>query len=153
MGAAGYFYLALLVLVLIPFVVLPSEHKAIPNWLYLTFAACGVAGAIALGGWSAALLSATAAIGCLILATAAVSALQSRTGSRILTGGQIKLLAAGGTWLGVGGSIAMVVLATITLFLVAAVQRMGAVSRRPDASVIVAVVIVSVAMQQQLSGM
>jgi prepilin signal peptidase PulO-like enzyme (type II secretory pathway) len=79
--------------------------------------------------------------------------LRLRTRARILTGGQIKLLSAGGTWLGVSGSVAMIVVAVFALFLIAAFQRMGAVRRRPDASAIVAVAIVSVAMQQNLPGM
>jgi prepilin signal peptidase PulO-like enzyme (type II secretory pathway) len=151
--AAGYFYLAFLILVLMPVVVLPWEGQTAPGWLYLVLAGCGLAIAVVQGGIPAFLLSCAAGLGCLVVAGCTVTMLRLRTRARILTGGQIKLLSAGGTWLGVSGSVAMIVVAVFALFLIAAFQRMGAVRRRPDASAIVAVAIVSVAMQQNLPGM
>ncbi|HUD27763.1 MAG TPA: hypothetical protein VMQ93_02755, partial [Novosphingobium sp.] len=124
-----------------------------PDWLYLVLAGCGIACAAAQGGSAAFVLSCVAGFGCLVLATCAVSLLRSRTRARILTGGQIKLLAAGGTWLGVSGAAIMIVIAGLVIFLIAMFQRAGAVRRRPDASAIVAVAILSVALQQQLPGM
>jgi len=153
MDAAGYFYLALLILVLIPVVVLPWEGRTPPDWLYIVIAGCGLAGAVALGGPFALARSCAAGLGCLLVAGGAITVLRSRTRARILTGGQIKLLAAGATWLGVNGTMAMIAVAAFILFLIAAFQRAGAVRRRPDASAIVAVAIVSVAMQQHLPGM
>ena len=153
MDAAGYFYLALLVLVLIPVVILPWEGHTPPDWLYIVLAACGLTGAMLLGGLPALALSCAAGLGCLVLAGGAVTLLRARTRLRILTGGQIKLLSAGSTWLGVNGALAMVVVALFTLFVIAAFQRAGAVRRRPDASAIVAMAIVSVAMQQHLPGL
>lgn len=153
MEAAGYFYLALLILVLMPVVVLPWEGRTTPDWLYLVLAGCGLAGALALGGLPGLARACAASLGSLIVASGAVTLLRSRTRLRVLTGGQIKLLAAGATWLGVDGALAMVLVAVFTLFLIAAFQRAGAVRRRPDASAIVAVAIVSVAMQQHLPGM
>lgn len=153
MDAAGYFYLALLILVLMPVVVLPWEGRTTPDWLYLVLAGCGLAGAALLGGPTGLARACAAGLGCLLVAGCAVTVLRSRTRLRVLTGGQIKLLAAGATWLGVSGAMAMIAVAGFTLFLIAAFQRTGAVRRRPDASAIFAVAIVSVAMQQHLSGM
>jgi prepilin signal peptidase PulO-like enzyme (type II secretory pathway) len=153
MDAAGYFYVALLILVLMPLVVLPWEGRIPPDWLYILLAGCGLAGAFVLGGMPALLLSCAAGIGCLLVAGGAVTLLRARTRLRILTGGQIKLIAAGATWLGVTGALVMIAVAVLVLFLIALVQRAGAVRRRPDASAIVAVAIVSVAMQQHLLGM
>lgn len=153
MEAAGYFNLALLILVLVPVVVLPWEGRTTPDWLYLMLAAGGLAGAAIQGGLPAFALSCAAGLGCLIVAGCAITVLRSRTRARILTGGQIKLLAAGATWLGLGGAAAMIAVAVFVLFLIAAFQRMGAVRQRPDASAIFAVAIVSVAMQQYLPGM
>lgn len=153
MGAAGYFYLALLILVLMPVVILPWEGRKTPDWLYLVLAGCGLAGAVALGGVPGLVRACAAGLGCLIAASGAVTLLRSRTRLRVLTGGQIKLLAAGATWLGIDGALAMVTVAFFALFLIAVFQRTGAVRRRPDASAIVAVAIVSVAMQQHLPGM
>jgi prepilin signal peptidase PulO-like enzyme (type II secretory pathway) len=151
--AAAYFYLALLILVLMPVVVLPWEGRTTPDWLYFVLGGCGLAGAALQGGMPALALSCAAGFGCLLVALCAVTALRSRTRARILTGGQIKLLAAGGTWLGVSGAAVMIAVAVFALFLIAAFQRVGAVRRRPDASAIVAIAIVSVAMQQHLPGM
>lgn len=153
MGAAGYFYLALLILVLMPVVILPWEGRKTPDWLYLVLAGCGLAGAVALGGVPGLVRACAAGLGCLIVASGAVTLLRSRTRLRVLTGGQIKLLAAGATWLGIDGALAMVTVAFCALFLIAVFQRTGVVRRRPDASAIVAVAIVSVAMQQHLPGM
>jgi hypothetical protein len=158
MDAAGYFYVALLILVLMPLVVLPWEGRIPPDWLYILLAGCGLAGAFVLGGTPALLLSCAAGLGCLLVAGGAVTVLRARTRLRILTGGQIKLLAAGATWLGLSGALVMLAGAVLVLFLIAAFQRIGAqrtgaVGRRPDASAVVAVAIVSVAMQQHLLGM
>lgn len=153
MQAAGYFYLALLILMLLPVVILPWEGQPTPDWLYLVLGGCGLAGALIQGGLPALVLSCAAGLGCLLIAAGAVTALRLRTRARILTGGQIKLLSAGGTWLGVGGSAAMIAVAVLALFLIATFQKIGAVRSRPDASAIVAVAIVSIAMQQHLLGM
>lgn len=153
MEAAGYFYLAFLLLVLIPVVVLPWEGRATPDWLYIALATFGLVGAVALNGVPGLIRAGAAGVGSLVIASLAVALLRARTGARVLTGGQIKLLAAGSTWLGISGTFAMVAVALLTLFTLAAFQKAGAVRRRPDASAILAVAIVSVAMQQHLPGM
>lgn len=153
MGAAGYFYLALLILALIPIVVLPWEGRATPDWLYALLAVGGLVGAVTLEGTAGLVRSCLAGAACLIVGSLAVTVLRARTHARILTGGQIKLLAAGATWLGMNGTFAMVGVTALALVLLAAFQRAGAVRRRPDASAILAVAIISVAMQQHLPGM
>lgn len=153
MDAAGYFYLAALLLVLIPVVVLPWEGRTTPDWLYIVLAAFGLAGAMTLEGGAGLLRACAAGAAAMLAASLAVALLRARTGARVFTGGQIKLLAAGATWLGVGGTFVMVAVALLTLFTLAAFQKAGAVRRRPDASAILAVAIVSVAMQQHMPGM
>lgn len=153
MEAAGYFYLALLILVLIPIVILPWEGRSTPDWLYMLLAGSGLAGAAMAGGVWGLALSFAAGLGFLGLASLAVTALRKRTRARILTGGQIKLLGAGATWLGIHGAVAMIMVTVIVLFVLAAVQRAGAVRQRPDASAVLAVAILSVALQQHLPGM
>ncbi|AOR79257.1 hypothetical protein QUC32_04705 [Novosphingobium resinovorum] len=153
MEAAGYFYLAFLLLVLIPVVVLPWEGRTTPDWLYMVLAASGLLGAALLSGVPGLIRACVAGAGSLAIAGLAVALLRAHTGARVLTGGQIKLLAAGATWLGFSGTFAMVAVALLTLFALAAFQKAGAVRRRPDASAILAVAIVSVAMQQHLPGM
>jgi len=153
MPAAGYFCLALLVLVLVPVVVLPWEGRRTPDWLYLLLAACGLGGAWFFGGPLGLAQAAAAALACLIFCGFMVTFVRTRTRLRILTGGQIKLLAAGATWLGLGGTLIMVIVAILALFAIAAFQRNGEIRRRPDASAVVAITIVSIAMQQYLPGM
>ncbi|MFC0204659.1 A24 family peptidase [Novosphingobium soli] len=153
MAALGYFDLALLILVLVPVVVLPWEGHRTPDWLYLLLAGSGLAAALLRGGPAALAWSCAAGLGCLLLTSAMVTALRMQTRLRILTGGQLKLMAAGATWVGMTGTLVMMSVAVLTLFLLAAFQQAGAVRRRPDASAIVAVAIVSVAMQQHLPGM
>lgn len=153
MEAAGYFYLALLILVLIPIVILPWEGKSTPDWLYMLLAGSGLAGAAVVGGVSGLMLSCAAGLGFLGLASLMVTALRKRTRARILTGGQIKLIGAGATWLGIHGALAMVVVAAVALVVLVAIQRTGAVRQRPDASAVLAVAILSVAVQQHLPGM
>lgn len=153
MEAAGYFYLALLILVLVPVVILPWEGQTTPDWLYVVLAGCGLVGAAALEGTSGFYRACAAGVGCIAVASLAVTVLRARTRARILTGGQIKLLGAGATWLGISGTFAMMAVAVLALVLIAAFQRAGAVRRRPDASAILAVAILSVALQQYLPGM
>ena len=153
MEAAGYFYLAFLLLALIPVVVLPWVGRTTPDWLYIVLATFGLLGATAFGGVPGLVRACAAGAGSLAVASLAVALLRAYTGARVLTGGQIKLLAAGATWLGLAGTFAMVTVALLTLFALAAFQKAGAVRRRPDASAILAVAIVSVAMQQHLPGM
>lgn len=153
MGAAGYFYLALLILVLVPIVILPWEGKSTPDWLYAVLAVGGLSAAALLKGVPGVLLAGLAGLACLAIASLAVTLVRARTRARILTGGQIKLLGAGATWLGVSGAFAMIALAAIALVLLAAFQRAGAVKQRPDASAVFAVAILSVAIQQYLPGL
>lgn len=152
-AAAGYFHLAALVLIVVPIVILPWEGRRTPDWLYILLAVCGLVGSALLGGWPALVRGLVAGAGCLLVAGLAVTVLRARTRLRILTGGHIKLLAAGATWLGVLGALAMMAVAVFALFLIAFMQRTGAVRRRPDTSAIVAIAILSVAMQQYLPGM
>lgn len=153
MGASGYFNLALLVLVLLPVVILPWEGRRTPDWLYAIIALCGTGLAAWQNGAAGVAWALGAGIGCLIVIGLGITALRSRTRLRILTGGQIKLLAAGATWLGVYGAAVMMVIAFLILLVMAAFRNAGALRGRPDASTIVAVAIISVAMQQHLPGM
>lgn len=152
MEAAGYFTLAVLILVLLPPVVLPWEGQRPPDAVYLVIAACGLASSAWHGGWAGLAWSAAGALGCVLLIGAAVTKLRASSRLRIFTGGQIKLMAAGAAWLGPGGTLAMVVFTIILLFSWAAVQQIAESQRRPDSAMVVAITIMTVALQQQIAG-
>jgi 4-amino-4-deoxy-L-arabinose transferase-like glycosyltransferase len=89
----------------------------------------------------------------LLLVGGAITALRSSMRLRLLTGGQIKLMAAGATWLGPVGAAAMILIAGFALFAMAAWQQaMQREQQRPDSVIIVALAIMSVAMDQQFAS-
>jgi prepilin signal peptidase PulO-like enzyme (type II secretory pathway) len=143
----------LLIVVLMPVVVLPWEHRKVPDALYIAIAACGLASSALHQGFSGLAWSAGSAIACLVVVGAAVTGLRAATRLRILTGGQIKLLAAGATWLGPAGTIIMILVAAFVLFAAAALLQVSQRQRRPDSAAVVAMTIVIVAFQQQLLGL
>lgn len=149
MGAGGYFALAALVLVLMPAVVTSMEGRKAPDVLYPVIAGAGLLSSGLRGGWSALGWSAAAALLVLVVIGVVITLLRTSLRLRILTGGQIKLMAAGATWLGPLGALAMILVATFALFAFAALQQARNMQRRPDSAIIVALAIMCVALQQQ----
>lgn len=152
MAGLSYFNLALMIVLLLPAVILPWEGRRPPDLLYVTIAVGGLAFA-ALGGGVAALgWSFLAGLGCLAIVAGGVTALRAATGLQLLTGSQLKLLAAGATWLGPLGALTMIAITALALLLVATVRQFRPIARRPDSGAIVAVAIFCVGLQQVLPG-
>lgn len=151
MGAAGYFTLAALIVVLLPAVVLPWEGRKVPDVLFAAIALAGLAAGALHSGLSGFAWSAGAALACLGLVGGGVATLRAGTGLQILTGGQIKLMAAGATWLGPLGAGIMILIAALSLFSLAALQQVRDKQKRPDSAAIVAIAILCVAVPQNMS--
>lgn len=149
MNAGAYFTLAVLILVLLPVVILPWEQRKVPDWIYAIIAACGLASSLVDNGLPTLTWSALSGLGCLLVVGGGVTALRAATRLRILTGGQIKLLAAGATWLGPTGTLIMVLVAAFALFAAAALLQASQAQRRPDSGSVLALSIVLVAFLQQ----
>jgi len=149
LNAGAYFTLAVLILVLLPVVILPWEQRKVPDWIYAIIAACGLASSSVHSGLPGFTWSALAGLGCLLVVGGGVTALRAATRLRILTGGQIKLLAAGATWLGPAGTLIMVLVAAFALFAAAALLQASQAQRRPDSGSVLALSIVLVAFLQQ----
>lgn len=151
MGAGGYFTLAVLVTVLIPAVALSVEGRKVPGFVYPAIAGCGLVSSVLRGGLAGLGQSVAAALVTLLLIGAAITVLRAATRLRILTGGQIKLMAAGATWLGLVGSLVMIVVAAFGLFAFAVLHQAGDGQRRPQSALIVVLAIMFVAFQQQIT--
>ncbi|GFE77250.1 hypothetical protein [Novosphingobium sp. TCA1] len=150
MAGLSYFNLALLIVLLLPAVIMPWEGRRPPDLLYFVIAAGGLSFAALGGGIPALGWSALAGAGCLLLVAAGVAGLRAGLGLRLLTGSQIKLLAAGATWLGPFGALTMIAITAMTLLVVATAQQFRTAARRPDSGAIVAVAIFCVGLQQVL---
>lgn len=112
--------MALLILLLLPPVIAAWELHTVPD-------ACHIA--LALGGWGFATFERGAwagtgaivtGIACLLLLTAAVALMGRYWHLRLLSGGQIKFLAAGSVWLSWAHALAMVALALAGLLIAGA---------------------------------
>lgn len=150
MAGLDLLLLAALIVLLLPVVILPWEGRKVPVALYALIATAGVAASIARGGMEAGLGSAAAGALCLIFTAAGIFALRENLRVQLLTGGHIKLLAAGATWLGLGGTIAMLLCAFAVLFVMGTIENRKSIKRRPDFSTVVAITIVGLNIQQSL---
>lgn len=153
MGAGEYFALAVLIVVLMPAVIMPWEGRKVPDLLFVAIAACGVAYSGLRDGFMGALWAVEASFACLLLVGGGVTALRARTRLRVLTGSQIKLMAAGATWLGLWGAAIMILITTFSLFSFATLQQVSERQRRPDSAAIVAMAILCVAITRQFPGL
>jgi hypothetical protein len=150
MGAGGYFTLALLIVLLLPTVVLAMEGRRSPDALYALIAICGLMVSAYSGGSRALVVAIASALGVLLVTGTAVTMLRSKLRLRILTGGQIKLMAAGAAWLGPWGTVLMMVLAIVALFAIAMWRQLREGRARTDPGIIVATAIAIVALQQNI---
>ena len=150
MAGLSYFNLALLIILLLPAVILPWEGRRPPDLLYVVIAIGGLSFAALKGGAPALAWAMAAGAGCLLLVAGSVAALRAGMGLRVLTGSQIKLLAAGATWLGMVGALTMIAITAMTLLVLASAQQFRTAARRPDSGAIVAVAIFCVGLQQVL---
>lgn len=107
----------------------------IPNELNLTIAALGLARAIVTGGWSAGLYAASAglAIGIIIwLLRRLYFALRNVQGLGL---GDVKLLAAAGTWVGATGVPTLLLVAALTALASIVVMRLAGRSMTQQTSI------------------
>ncbi len=150
MPGFSFIALATLIVLLLPVVVLPWEGRRVSDALYGLLAAGGIAMAGFGGGIAAALWALAAAAVCLAIVTAAVTLLRMRWQVQLLTGGHIKLLAAGAAWLGLGGTLVMLALVFTALFAIGALGQFRPQARRPDFTAIAALAIFALTLQQSL---
>lgn len=154
MAAGSYIALAVLIVLLLPIVVLAIEGRRSPDVFYAAIALCGLIVSGWSGGTAGLLLAAASLLSVLLLMGVAVTMLRSKWRLRILTGGQIKLMAAGAAWLGPLGTVLMIVLAVAALFAIAMWRQVSEGQARSDPGIIVATAIAIVALQQNiLSGL
>jgi len=144
----AYLRFALLIVLVLPVVILPWEGRRPPLALYIALAVVGGLFAFVCSDLTGAMTNIAAGIICLCALSVTLSSVRSRTGRQILTGGQIKLLSSGAVWLGMIGSLAMIILAGLGLLTVAVVHRMNGIARRPDSGAIVAGTILCVGFGQ-----
>lgn len=148
MGAGGYFALAGLVVLLLPVVILPWEGRRTPSLFLASLGACGLLVQFLGGGLGALMGGAVTALAVLVLLGLVTTLLRGRMRLRILTGGQIKLMAAGAAWLGPINVIYMLILVVLMTFTVAAVGQLRQTHCHPQSAVIIATAIVLAATQQ-----
>lgn len=150
MTGFGYIALAALILLLLPAVVLPWEGRRVPDAVYAAIGAGGVLASGLLAGPGAALFAVIVGFASFALITGLVTTIRISQNLQILTGGHIKLLAAGSMWLGLAGTLAMLTMAFGGLILIGAVQRRRSAPGRPDFAAIAALAILCVGIQQTL---
>ncbi|QPI75343.1 MULTISPECIES: hypothetical protein [unclassified Sphingobium] len=141
-----------LILILLPIIVLAWEQRNVPNWLYLLLGAAGIAFTLTSRGLGGAIVSLAAGIAILLLLAGAIAYMRRTCKLRLLSGGQIKLMAAGAAWLGPVGAVLMLSLA-ILLFVISVIFlriRKKAVLR-PDSEAIAAIAILIVQVHQGLA--
>ena len=150
MGGGGYFTLALLIVLLIPIMVLPMEGRRAPHALYAAIAIGGLGVSFWSGGAMALAWSAGTALAVMIVVGGGVTLLRGATRLRVLTGGQIQLMAAGATWLGMPGALLMIAIAIVALFSIAGWRQLRETHRRPESAIVVASAIMIVAFPQNI---
>ncbi|WP_375196607.1 hypothetical protein [Sphingobium sp.] len=135
---------ALLILLLLPVVILHWERRGGDDRLYGLIAIGGVGFAAWTQGPGGALLAGLSGVLCLLLLSALVAAISSVWRLHLLTGGHIKLLAAGACWLSLTGAALMLAVATALFWLAALFLRARkAADPRPDMAAIAAIALLS----------
>lgn len=134
----------LMILLLLPVLVLHAEKRVVADRFYGLIALGGLGFAGLVQGLPGLMIAALAGLGCLMLLSSVIAVITLRWRLRLLTGGHIKLLAAGATWLDPGGALRMLGVA-VALFLLAAlflrVRKAG--DPRPDMAAIATVALLS----------
>lgn len=148
MHAGNYLALAGLIVLMLPIVVLHQEGRRSPDIFYALLVLCGLGTSAWAGGWSGFAWSLAAAAAVLAVTGGLVTLLRSRMRLRLLTGGQIKLMAAGATWLGPWGSLLMLLIALLTLLGIAIGRQLTHGPARPTSANIIVAAIMVVALQQ-----
>ncbi|KEQ51296.1 hypothetical protein [Sphingobium chlorophenolicum] len=144
MNGASFIGCALMILLLLPVLVLHWEGRVVTDRLYGAIALGGVGFAALFHGAVGAMLAVGVGLACLLLLSSAVAAISLFWRLRLLTGGHIKLIAAGATWLSAGGALLMLALAVGLFVVVAVILRVRKVADpRPDMAGIAAIALLS----------
>ena len=135
---------AALILLLLPILVLQAEKRPIADRFHILLAAAGIGFAALSRGASGMALAVALGLSCLLLMTGIVAALSARCQVRLLTGGHIKLIAAGTTWLSPSGALIMLALSVALYCAVAILLRTRkAADPRPDMATITVAALLS----------
>jgi len=141
--------IAILILLLLPIVILEWESYRVPDWLYMLLAGSGVIFSLLQFGFGTAVVALLTAALCLLLIGGGVAYMRRTWKLRFLSGGQIKLLAAGSAWLGPVGAILMLILAIISFILFVLILRIRKKTiLRPDSEAIAAIAILVIQVHQ-----
>ncbi|UZW57209.1 hypothetical protein NUH86_21020 [Sphingobium sp. JS3065] len=144
MNGASFIGSALMILLLLPVLVLHWEGRAVADRLYGLIALGGVGFAAILHGVAGMMLAAGIGLACLSLLSSAVAGISLLWRLRLLTGGHIKLIAAGATWLSASGAVLMLGLAAALFVLAAMILRIRKTADpRPDMAGIAAIALLS----------
>lgn len=135
---------ALCLLLLLPVLVLHGEGRPVHDGFYGLIALGGVGFSTLLHGVPGGAMAVVTGLACLLLLSLAMAALERRWDMRLLTGGHIKLLAAGASWLSATGALLMLGLAAGLFLIGAAILRVRKTANpRPDMAVVAAVALLS----------
>lgn len=141
-----------LILLLLPIVILEWESYRVPDWLYMLLAGSGVVFSLLQFGFGTAIIALLTAALCLLLIGSGVAYMRRAWKLRFLSGGQIKLLAAGSAWLGPVGAILMLILAILSFTIFVLILRVRKKTiLRPDSEAIAAIAILVIQVHQGLA--
>jgi len=144
--------IAALIIILLPIVILEWERYRVPDWLYLLLAGSGVLFTLLQIGLSAAVFAALTSSLCVLLIGGGVAYMRRTWKLRLLSGGQIKLLAAGSAWLGPVGAVLMLAVAVLLFILSVLILRIRKKAvLRPDSEAIAAIAILVIKVHQGLA--
>jgi len=149
-AGANYFTLALLVLLLLPIAVMTLERRRAPDLLYALVAAGGLGSSAWYAGWPGLGWSLASGLGVAVVIGGAITALRVQLRLRLLTGGQIKLMAAGASWLTPFGASLMIMIAALSMIAVVIWQHLQEKHSRPGPEIVVIVAIIIIAIKQYI---
>ena len=151
-AGANYFTLALLVLLLLPIAVMTLERRRAPDLLYALVAACGLGSSAWYAGWPGLGWSLASGLGVAVVIGGAITALrvQLRHQLDLPTREQIKLMAAGASWLTPFGASLMIMIAALSMIAVVIWQHLQEKHSRPGPEIVVIVAIIIIAIKQYI---
>lgn len=148
MNGIGFISLAILILLMLPIITLRLEGRSVSHMLLGVIAVGGVIFSTLQGGMWGAVQSIAAAFFCVFATASIVALLRKKAQFILLSGYQMKLLGAGATWLGLKGSISMLFITFLMIFVFSVLSILKHQSRRPDASLIASFSTLAILMQQ-----
>lgn len=151
MVAGGYFTLAVLTVLLIPIAVMSLEGRRLPDALLAVIAGCGLAISAWTGGLPVVGSAIVSSLGVIVVVGGLTALLRRKLRLWILTGGQIKLMAAGATWLDLSSMGLMLAISIIVIFAIAVWRRISKAASRPVSVLVVVFSLIISTLYQNLS--